>query len=283
MIISEDRQVTGEKRPTIAKRKNIIITAAVLAAVAAVFAVVYVIAGQTDTAPYTETTETVTETVTDVSGVPQTVPDLPEGTFSLLWADCTDEGYLSYVEYILFDHERRSAACYSVPLSADDGGPAEFAAEYVSGGMTGLCEAFTRVYGVGVDKYAMTTNSGLSRLVIRLGPVKTEVEKNVSFIGENVSLQLRVGEQELDSSDFPAYMTYAEVGADAMILRSRACADMLRSWLTVKNAEKAADLFPPVVNSMTTDISVFDYTGYIPFIQAMAQQGYEFVAAGVIG
>lgn len=271
------------KLPAGAKRKNIIITAAVLAAVAVVFAVIYIIAGHTDTAPYTEPTTTVTETQTNLSGMPQTVPDLPEGTFAVLWADCSDEGYLSYAEYILFDHEKRTVACYSVPLSIDDGGPREFASDYVSGGMAGLCAAFKEVYGAEIDKYALTTNSGLSRLVLRLGSVTTEVTRSVSYIGENTSLQLKAGEQTLDNNDFPAYMSYAAFGSEGMVLRSTACADMLRSWFTPENAEKADELFPSAVNNMTTDITVFDYTAYIPFIQTMVGQGYEFVSAGVIG
>ena len=70
-----------------------------------------------------------------------------------------------------------------------------------------------------------------------------------------------------------SYMKSAASGDELLRLQANAAAAIIRTHFTAENAEKGEEFFAALINCVTTDISVFDYTPAVGAIKALAAGG----------
>lgn len=124
-----------------------------------------------------------------------------------------------------------------------------------------------------IARYAQITEDNFISLLQKLGPVETELESAYSFSDGAIRYQYAPGPATLSAEAVLSFMKYAAAGEDGLRLQARLAASIIRTHFTRENVEKGEAFFSELINLVTTDVTVFDYTPAYGVLQALASGG----------
>lgn len=129
-------------------------------------------------------------------------------------------------------------------------------------GMSAVCEAVEKTYGIPIDRYVRATQGGFEKLVDQLGGVYFHVEKDLVYNTDALSMHVQGGSQTLTGAAALHVMRYPEWEQGKMYqyqIQSQVIAALLDQNINEKNAEKGDALFNNLINLVQSDISIADY------------------------
>lgn len=141
-------------------------------------------------------------------------------------------------------------------------------------GAESTCRAVEQLTGLTIDRYVRATQGGFEKLVDQLGGVQFQVEKDLIYNSEELSMHVQGGEQTLTGSGALHVMRYPEWEQGEMYqyqMQARLLAALIDQHLTAQNAEKGDALFDTLINLVQSDISVADYRAHAQTIAAYAE------------
>ena len=124
-----------------------------------------------------------------------------------------------------------------------------------------------------IVRYVTVTEDNFVSLLQKLGPVNIVLENGYDFTDGAVRYTYSAGAVSMAAEAMLSYMKSASSGDDLLRLQANAAAAIIRTHFTAENAEKGEDFFAALINCVTTDISVFDYTSAAGVIRALTAGG----------
>ena len=124
-----------------------------------------------------------------------------------------------------------------------------------------------------IARYAVVTEDNFISLLQKLGPVETELETSYSFADGAIRYQYAPGHASMSAEAVLSFMKYAAAGEEGLRLQAKTAASIIRTHFTRENVEKGEEFFSELINLVTTDITVFDYTPAVGVIRALAAGG----------
>ena len=124
-----------------------------------------------------------------------------------------------------------------------------------------------------IARYAVVTEDNFISLLQKLGPVETELETSYAFTDGAIRYQYAPGPASMSAEAVLSFMKYAAVGEDLLRLQAQTAAAVIRTHFTPENVEKGEPFFSELINLVTTDVTVFDYTPAVGVIRALAAGG----------
>ena len=124
-----------------------------------------------------------------------------------------------------------------------------------------------------IARYALVTEDNFISLLQKLGPVETELESSYAFSDGAIRYQYAPGPASMSAEAVLSFMKNAAAGEELLRLQARTAASVIRTHFTPENVEKGEDFFSDLINLVTTDITVFDYTPAVGVIRALAAGG----------
>ena len=124
-----------------------------------------------------------------------------------------------------------------------------------------------------IAKYVLVTEDDFIGLLQKLGPVDITLETAYDFTDGAMRFTYSAGAVSMAAEAMLSYMKSAAAGDDLLRLQAEAAAAVIRTHFTAENAEKGEDFFSTLINFVTTDITVFDYTSAATVLKALAAGG----------
>ena len=163
------------------------------------------------------------------------------------------------------------------PISPDciletSGGKMRLSDVILRGSVQDVAEGLAKK-SIPIVKYVTVTEDNFISLLQKLGPVNIVLENGYDFTDGAVRYTYSAGAVSMAAEAMLSYMKSASVGDDLLRLQANAAAAIIRTHFTVENVEKGEDFFSALINLVTTDITVFDYTPAVSVIKALASGG----------
>lgn len=203
-----------------------------------------------------ETTETTESTV---------VEPVLEGEANFLVA-CSDDDstYLHHAAIVNVSLTERELKIYTLDASDEvsaNGFSGTLSKHLAHGGMVQLKGAAEALTGVEISRYIRATDSTFKGLIKTFGGVPCTVKERIRYSVDGVGYIIEKGEQTLTPDMSYKYMYYlSQKHEDKPEVMSSFLADMLCTFLTQSNYNKADKIYKSLVNILDTDISAFDFS-----------------------
>ena len=163
------------------------------------------------------------------------------------------------------------------PVSPDfvletEGGKMRLSDIIQRGSVKDVVDGFARK-AIPIARYVLVTEDNFVSLLQKLGPVDIVLETAYDFTDEAIRYTYAAGQASMAAEAMMSYMKSAASGDELLRLQANAAAAVIRTHFTAENAEKGEEFFSELINLVTTDISVFDYTPAAGAIKALAAGG----------
>lgn len=220
-----------------------------------------------------QTTEDAQESTTGETADISALQDLTDALNFL--AICTDGKELTFCTVVSVLPS--NASIRIKPISPDciletAGGKMRLSDVVLRGAVQDIAEGLANK-SIPIVKYVMVTEDNFISLLQKLGPVNIVLENGYDFTDGAVRYTYSAGSVSMAAEAMLSYMKSAASGDDLLRLQANAAAAIIRTHFTVENVEKGEDFFSALINLVTTDISVFDYTPALSVIKALAAGG----------
>ena len=146
------------------------------------------------------------------------------------------------------------------------------------GSVADIAEGFGQK-NIPIAKYVLVTEENFVSLLQKLGPVDITLEQGYDFADDAIRYTYPAGAVSMSAEAVLSYMKNAAAGEELLRLQAQTAAAILRTHFTLANVEKGEDFFSELINLVSTDITVFDYTPAVGVLKALAAGG---VAISVI-
>ncbi len=221
-----------------------------------------------------EAETTTTQVQTDAAGsvLPTTEPVVLSGVCDILFG-CGEGNTVDFLLRAVFDLDNRQVTVYAIPVDLTlsyGGGTASVGEVLSSGGAGALAAAIGGYYSDSFDRYYFCTPSAFQSVTRLLGSADIQVPHDVSYVREDVVINLQAGRQSLSGEDLYHYLTYADEGDALLNIQAEAMAAMLQSYLNTRNVAKGEALFSDLINDATSNITAYDYMNYQAILAQMA-------------
>ena len=210
-----------------------------------------------------EAETTTTQLQTDAAGsvIPTTEPVVLSGVYDILFG-CGEGDTVDFLLRAVYDLDNLLVTVYAIPtdLTLSYGGGTASAGEVLSsGGAAALAAAVGGYYSDSFDRYYFCTPSSFQSVTRLLGNADIQVPHDVSYVREDVVINLQAGRQSLSGEDLYHYLTYADEGDALLNIQAEAMSSMLQSYLTSRNVARGEELFADLINDATSNITAYDY------------------------
>ena len=140
------------------------------------------------------------------------------------------------------------------------------------GSVQDAMEGFAR-RSIPIAKYVLVTEDDFISLLQKLGPVDIVLETGYDFTDGAVRYTYSAGAVSMAAEAMLSYMKSASAGDELLRLQANAAAAIIRTHFTLENVDRGEAFFSALINLVTTDISVFDYTPAVGALRALAAGG----------
>lgn len=132
---------------------------------------------------------------------------------------------------------------------------------YTQGGVARVRQALQAQYGIRIDRYLHADETGFKSALNTLGGIRITIEKRIEHREDSLNLVLLAGEQTIKADTMLRYVKYNTLCAQEGVARQAALLEaMLRQYFTQANVAKGEKLYTTLVNALSSDISILDYT-----------------------
>ena len=197
---------------------------------------------------------------------------------------CAEGDRVDFLLRAVFDLDNKQVTVSAIPgdLTVSYGGAAvPVGTVYARGGAAAVAAAVGGYYSDSFDRYYICTPDSFASATKLLGSAEISVEQDISFVQENVAVNLKKGKHSLYGRELYQYLVYGARGEELLDLQAKTGAAMLRSYITYKNTEKGEALFSSVINCASSNITAYDYAACRGILSAMASSSeLEYRSAG---
>ncbi len=132
-----------------------------------------------------------------------------------------------------------------------------------------LVKAVSERYDETFDRYLIVNEENIGRVMLKLGYYDLTLEDEFLYENDKQSLHLLKGEHALNGNEFYVYLKYlgGTHSIDETDAQTRVIADWLNHELTPSNYAKCQTLYETLVNAVDTNITISDFTQYMPFLE----------------
>lgn len=155
-----------------------------------------------------------------------------------------------------------------------DGKGVTFEDVFAKSGEKELVAAMEAYSGLEIDKYIGATDENFKALVNYLGGVQIDVPEQIEYKSEEFNAILVKGKQNMKGDTLFRYMRY--LGAkeyEGPRSQSKVFGEFLENVFSEKYVEKRSNIFSKISNSMTTDISIVDFSSHDIDVMALMENG----------
>ena len=131
---------------------------------------------------------------------------------------------------------------------------------YNQGGIGSLETALSEITGETYERYIIVTDSDLTLIFAELGHVIIDLPDSVVLTVSEGTVELEAGEQELDYEELADYLLNGISGDDILKQQGDVICEILRQYIEGADYTASEDIFDTVINYVTTDITVVDFT-----------------------
>lgn len=145
---------------------------------------------------------------------------------------------------------------------------------YAKSGEKELVAAMEAYSGLEIDKYIGATDENFKALVNYLGGVQINVPEQIEYKSEEFNTILVKGMQNMKGDTLFRYMRYLGVTEyEGPRSQSKVFGDFLENLFSEKYVEKRSNIFSKISNSMTTNISIVDFSSHDIDVKALMESG----------
>lgn len=218
--------------------------------------------------------ETVTETQTVPSG---TVEIEGEKTY-LFWCADPDGKELRFAWLVNFRLPERRATALSLSTSepfALDGKTESLDGIFAKSGENQLVRAVEASTGISVDGYIGSTDETFKMMINYFGGMDITVPEQIEYKGNDFSLILVRGKQNLKGDSLFKYLRYLDgQGAHGRSLQASAMLEMLDYVFKPSYLEKRSGIFSKLSNTLKTNLSIVDFSQTEEGVKALMENGF---------
>ena len=218
---------------------------------------------------------------------PVTQPVQLTGSASILLVHTSEDSkQLRAVNAVMV--ELSSGTIKIVPFTADTktAGGETLEESFLASGMKGLTAAVSSIDGCVCDKYVNITDSALINIIKYLGDLQYTLSSPVSYVTEELAIELPAGEQLLSPETVLKLVKYNNAvysSEEASQRNAVLLAAAVNKYYTADIAGKSTELYTQLINYVQSDISVVDFQNARARLEAFAQsdtRNIAFVADG---
>lgn len=213
---------------------------------------------------------------TENTTVEQTTVELPKvsGTHSYLWL-CTEDGGNTVRFACIFTADMDSTVLTLRPLNPaatlqTNGFSGNFAAQLSNGGEKQLVQALKSTYGIEIEKYLRSTDSGFKKIINHFGGLETVVPEQINLRSESLTAIIGAGKQTMTGDTLLKYIRCYEGNHTK---QAEIIAELIEKKMTATYFEKADSTYTKIINNATSDISVLDFAEIKKGIQKLIGSG----------
>ena len=132
-----------------------------------------------------------------------------------------------------------------------------------------LVKAVSERYGETFDRYVIVNEENIGRVLLKLGYYDLSLSKELKYQTGSQSLHLQEGDHSLNGNEFYVYLKYmgGAHSIDETYTQTKVIADWINQELTLSNYEKCQTLYESLVNAVSTNITISDFSRYTPFLE----------------
>ncbi len=140
---------------------------------------------------------------------------------------------------------------------------------YTKGGVMKLVRAVETIGGFKVNKYICADGDGFKKSINAFGSFQYNVPEKVAYKSESATISLAEGVQRMTGDILYRYMLYCADNGDAGLAEeSSVICCILDSFVSTPNFEKSDKLYDTIINAVTSDITIVDFTGNKNILEA---------------
>ncbi len=194
-----------------------------------------------------------------------------------LWVASKDRSAMRFMWLVRVQMpEGKFSICTIKPTSilTIDGKGVTFEDVYEKSGEKELVAAMEAYSGLKIDKYIGATDENFKALVNYLGGVQIEVPEQIEYKSEEFNAILVKGRQNMKGDTLFRYLRY--LGAteyEGTRSQSKVFGEFLENVFSEKYIEKRTNIFSKISNSMTTSISIVDFSSHDIDVRALMENG----------
>lgn len=155
------------------------------------------------------------------------------------------------------------------------GNKADMAGHLADGGITELVWAVGEEYSIAIDRYICCDNENFAKMIKRIGNVDLAVEEEVRYEHNGINFIINAGPQSLTADTLLKYLVYLTETVDKNAQKLANVLGVIARQMLVGEDEHSTpeEMYPRLVNYVTTDITPVDVSGVSPILQSLALSG----------
>ena len=218
------------------------------------------------------------ETVTETQTVPSGTVEIEDERTYLFWCSDPDGKELRFAWLVNFRlPERRATA-----LSLSTGEPFALSGKtetldgiFAKSGENQLVGAVETLTGISVDGYIGSTDETFKMMINYFGGMDITVPEQIEYKGNDFSLILVRGKQNLKGDSLFKYLRYLDgQGSHGHSLQASAMLEMLDYVFKPSYLEKRSGIFSKLSNTLKTDLSIVDFSQTEEGVKALMENGF---------
>lgn len=178
----------------------------------------------------------------------------------LIWSENTDEDSIDFMWIVNLKMPERQIALTQVnPLQSYEG--ETFNDIFRKHGEIELKAAVENAYEVEIDKFAFSDESSFKTMISYFDGVDIYIPEQIEYKGDDMTLILVKGKQNMKGDTYYKYLRYLNLlGQSGEEKKDEALFALLDSVFKPSNLEKRSRIYNKIFNTITTDITITDFS-----------------------
>ena len=227
------------------------------------------VSGEAKTEPTTEVTS---------SGIPEVNGDK---TY-FFWCASEDRTKLHFAWFVNIKMPERKATVCTVPpetLVNYKGSVSSIENVLSKTGNEEFTAAVEATFGSVIDGFICSDESGFRTMINYLGGVEVTVPEQIEYRNEGLTLILTKGKQTLKGDSLFKYLCYLDtLGSRGNASQALVMGDILKSVFRPSRAAKTDSVFAKISNTLSTNITIVDFSQAEKAIKILCENGFEVIA-----
>ncbi len=178
----------------------------------------------------------------------------------LIWSENTDEKSIDFMWIVNLKMPEREIALTQVnPLQSYEG--ETFNSIFQKHGEIELKTAVENALEVKIDRFAFSDESSFKTMISYFDGVDIYIPEQIEYKGDNMTLILVKGNQNMKGDTFYKYLRYLNLlGQAGEEKKNDALFALLDGIFKPSNLEKRSRIYNKIFNTITTDITITDFS-----------------------
>ncbi len=199
--------------------------------------------------------------------------NLNGSTFETLFIITDKTGqYAEMITFVKVDKENRQFVFSAIPATLkvttsgaqinSDGTPINLGSVYNDKGVEYMTELVSDIVGIDIDYYYVMTKTNFIKTIDELGPIPVDIQYDLIYEGDDYSIDLSAGKQDLNGDkalQFITFANYTNGELDRLTVQINLTKLAFNQYLTNDKYESSKETFEKISKYATTNLTVEEF------------------------